>query len=107
MKQVTKRFALAMAFTAGLVSTSSLANVNLTTFDNVNTGNLGSPYGSWTPASLMAGPTSFNVTSSGGFGGVYYPLPATVNATGTSNIVLTVNWTNTSASPPSSGDGVV
>ena len=109
MKQITKRFALAMAFAIGLVlaTGSALADVTLTTFDNVNTGNLGSPYGSWTPADLTATSTGFDVTSPGGFGGVYFPLASTVNATSTSNIVLTVNWTNTSSSPPSSGDGVI
>ena len=98
-----------MALAAGLalISTSGFANVNITTFDNVNVGNLGSPYGSWNPGDFTAGPISFDVGSPTGFGGVYYPLPSTVNATGTSNIVLTVNWTNSSASPASSGDGII
>lgn len=99
MKQTTKRLARATAFVAGLVlaANSALADVNLTTFENVNVSNLG-PYGSWTTANMADGSTGLDLTSPGGFGGVYFPFSSTINATGTSNIVLTVDWTNSTAS---------
>src|SRR5438309_10721524 len=78
MKPSTPCFSLSIGLAAGLaLATSALADtplVTVTTFDNVNTSPpFGPPYGSWTPASINAGPTSFDVHATG-FGGVYDPL---------------------------------
>jgi hypothetical protein len=111
MKHPTTWFPVSLAVAAGLaLATSAFADaplVTLTTFDNANMATLGSPYGSWTLANMTAGPTSFDIKSPGAFGGVYFPFSPYANALGCSNIVLTVNWTNTSVSPASSGDGII
>lgn len=110
MKTTTHCFPLliALGIILALTSTAFAQSplVELTNFENVNTNALGTPFGSWTYASMNPGSNSFDVHATN-YGGVYDPLSPYANATGCSNIVLTINWTNTSSTPNTSGDGFI
>src|SRR5262245_11265198 len=88
MKRQTNWFAAAIVCGIGAILPAK-ADVTFTTFDNFVTG---STYGSWAGATLVSGPTSFDVTvpAPGGFGGAYANIVPNVDATGNTNIELTV-----------------
>jgi hypothetical protein len=75
-----------MALIIGVVSVGpAAANTLLSDFSNFN---LSGTYEQWNNATFTSGATSFRVESPGDFGGGYYNLPATVNASGETALQL-------------------
>src|SRR5213080_2692809 len=101
MKQYMNWF-LHLASIAGgvaLMSTAA-ADTTISSFDNFNPDGL---FANWASATVVSGPASYSITSSG-YGSGYKTISPNIDATGETNIELTVTLSGTpGASGPISG----
>jgi hypothetical protein len=101
MKHGTKFFASGMAMLALIIwHSSSRADTTISAFENFN---LDGVFSSWVSASIVSGPTNYSVTASG-YGSGYKAISPNLDATGETNIELTVTLTGSGGpSSPISG----
>lgn len=93
---------LAVAIAASALLTSATAETIITSFDNFN---LDGVFPSWSSATIVSLPTGYSVTASG-FGSGYKALTPNIDATGETNIELTVTITG-AGSPGSPVSGPI
>src|SRR5438132_3642088 len=94
MKQRTKSFTSLAAMAGGLAMVSSaMADTTISSFENFN---LDGVFANWGSATIVSGATSYSVTASG-YGSGYKAINPTIDATGETNIELTVTLSGTGA----------
>ena len=94
MKQITKWLANLIVIVNVLAMVgSAVADTTLSTFENFNLDGL---FGNWTSATIVSGPTSYSVTSSG-FGSGDKAINPNIDATGETSIELTVTLSGSGA----------
>lgn len=91
-KKYTQRLAAAALAGAWAMTSAAWADVTLLTFDTPPGLAVGAAFGSWTSGTITPGTTSYDVSASG-YGGQYVDVAPDVDATGNSNIEVTVNLT--------------
>ncbi len=92
MKQIKKWLTNLIVMANGLAMVSSaLADTTISTFENFNLDGL---FGNWASATVVSGPKAYSITSSG-FGSGDKAMNPNIDATGETNIELTVTLSGT------------
>lgn len=97
MRELGNRWALAamVAGAVGLAQTAQ-AQVLITDFSNFN---LDGAFASWGTATIVSGPTSYEITSMGGYGSGYEDINPNINAAGATDVELKVSIVGAPSGP--------